>query len=238
MIFSLTSPNDREELQEPKDSLEKLCGGRGFGLLSRHRFFHLGSGFGLLSRHRFFFSRTRLRSSLETSFFYLGSGFGLLSGGAFFLKVGGGLRLNSEGAARELKYRNPGDKSFGTVFPDVPPQPLSCLTSAPSRPIRPPPPSTPLPPPNPTFPPPFSEIPLPKILRETFFVDISSWFPRLDLPTGENSRGRRWLLESARVAPRSLNFTNIRGVLGALIFEIFTPKIALKPDVFFENHDP
>ena len=94
----------------------------------------------------FFFSRTRLRSSLETSLFYLGSGFGVLSRRRFFFQAWGGLRLISEGAARELKYRNPGDKSFGIVFPDVTPQPLSCLTSAPSRPIRPPLP--PIPPPT------------------------------------------------------------------------------------------
>ena len=210
MIFSLTSPihtlNDREELQEPKDSLEKLCGGRGFGLLSRHLFF------------------------------YLGSGFGLLSGGAFLLKVGGGLRLNSEGAARELKYRNPGDKSIGAVFPDVPPAApiLSDVRPVPSHPPTPPSP----PPPNPTFPPPFSEIPLPKNLRETFFVDISSWFPRLDLPTGENSRGRRWLLESARVAPRSPESHTHPRRFGCPRFRNFHAQNCFKTRRFFENHDP
>ena len=40
-----------------------------------------------------------------------------------------------------------------------------------------------------------------KFWGETFFVDISWWFSRLDLSTGENSRDRRRLLESARVAP-------------------------------------
>ena len=38
--------------------------------------------------------------------------------------------------------------------------------------------------------------------------------------------------------PEALNFTHIRGVLGALVFEIFTPKIALKPDVFSKIMTP
>ena len=60
---------------------------------------------------------------------------------------------------------------------------------------------------------------VPEILAETFFVDISWWFPRLDLPTGENSRVRRRLLESARVAPL-LPIAKKISFFGAVIFEI------------------
>ena len=56
--FFLTSPihplNDKGRTTETEDTLEKMCGGRGFGLLSGHRFFfYLGRGFGLLSRGAF-----------------------------------------------------------------------------------------------------------------------------------------------------------------------------------------
>ena len=97
--------------------------GRGFGLLSRRRFFYRGRGFGILSRHRFFLFRTRFWSSLETSLFLSRTRLRSSPRRSFFFKAWGGLRLISERAARELKYRNPGDTSFGIVFPDGTPQP-------------------------------------------------------------------------------------------------------------------
>ena len=182
----------------------------------------------------FFFLWARLRSSLETSFFLCRKWLRSSLRRRFFFKVGGGLRLNSEGAVRVLKYMNPGDKSIGAVSPDVTPAApiLSDVRPVPSH--RPPPP----PPPNPTFPQPFSEIPLPKILRETFFVHISSWSSRLDLPTGENSRGRRWLLESARVAPRSPEFTTHPRRFGGPRPPNFQAQKCFKTRRFFENHVP
>ena len=60
---------------------------------------------------------------------------------------------------------------------------------------------------------------VPEILAQTFFVDISWWFSRLDLPTGGNLRGRRRLLESARVAPPLPYMSNFFSILGAVIFE-------------------
>ena len=50
---------------------------------SRHRFFYLGRGFGLLSRHRFFISEEASVFSRDIAFF-LGRGFGLLSRHRFF----------------------------------------------------------------------------------------------------------------------------------------------------------
>ena len=98
MIFSLTSPNDREELQEPKDSLEKLCGGRGSGLLWRHRFSHLGSGFGLLSRHRFFFFSDEASVFSRYIFFLISEVASVFSQEAlFFGKLGAGFVLTRKG---------------------------------------------------------------------------------------------------------------------------------------------
>ena len=78
----------------------------------------------------------------------------------------------------------------------------------------------------------------PKFLRETFFVHISSWSSRLDLPTGENSRGRRWLLESARVAPRSPEFTTHPRRFGGPRPRNFQAQKCFKTRRFFENHVP
>ena len=182
-------------------------------------FFFFGRGFGLLSRHLFS---------------YLGSGFGLLSGGAFFFKVGGGLRLNSEGAVRELKYRNPGDKSIGAVSPDVTPAApiLSDVRPVPSHPPTPPPPPTP-PSPNPS----------PRSLSPKFCAKRFSSISRRGL--------RAWTCRRVKIQgadagysnprashPEALSLQLIRGVLGALVFEIFRPKSALKPDVFSKIMTP
>ena len=74
-----------------------------------------------------------------------------------------------------------------------------------------------------------------KILAETFFVHISLWSSRLDLPTGENSRGRRWLLESARVAPRSPEFTTHPRRFGGPRFRKFHAQNCFKTRRFFSK---
>ena len=221
--------------------LEKMCGGRGVGLLSRHRFFlsrkrlrssletslflswtrlrssletslffYLGRGFGLLSRHRFFYLGRGFGLLSRHRFFYLGSGFGLLPGGAFF-KLRAGFVLSRKGLRVNLKTGTQEISLSEFSFPTEPHSPvLSDVHPVPSHPpVNPPPPH-----------------PSPRFLSPKFCAKrFSSISPRVfrDWTCRRGKiRGADGGYSNPRAShPDAVNFTNICGVSGALIFEIF-----------------
>ena len=181
----------------------------------------------------FFFLWARLRSSLETSFFLCRKWLRSSLRRRFFSKVGGGLRLNSEGAVRALKYMNPGDKSIGAVSPDVTPAApiLSDVRPVPSHRPPPPPPTPPSPDPS------------PRSLSPKFCAKRFSSISRRGLRAWTCRRGKIQGADAGYSNPRAshpeaLSLQLIRGVLGALVLQIFRPKSALKPDVFSKIMSP
>ena len=74
----------------------------------------------------------------------------------------------------------------------------------------------------------------PNISGETFFVDISWWFSRLGFSPVVNSRGRCWLLRSARVAPTRGDQDKHSAIFVAHIFDV-APKILGAPSISGET---
>ena len=180
----------------------------------------------------FFFLWARLRSSLETSFFLCRKWLRSSLRRRFFFKVGGGLRLNSEGAVRVLKYMNPGDKSIGAVSPDVTPA-ASILSD-----VRPVPSHRPPPPPQPHLPPTLLRDPSPQNFARNVFRPYLVVVFASGPADGGKFKGRRWLLESARVAPRSPEFTTHPRRFGGPRPPNFQAQKCFKTRRFFENHVP